>query len=193
MAEKIKLIVGLGNPGAEYASTRHNAGFWMLEEIARQYHGELRKESKFHGEACKVNIAGQDCWLLKPTTYMNKSGLAVAAISNYFKIALEQMLVLHDELDLDAGQLRLKKGGGHAGHNGLRDIVSACGGKDFMRARIGVGHPGSKAKVVNYVLGSASREEQGAIDASIANALKYIEEIVKGNSQKVMNELNRLI
>jgi len=185
-----KLIVGLGNPGAEYEKTRHNAGFWFLDEIADRNGGVFRREAKFFAQVCKVFINGCDCWLVKPTTFMNKSGQAVAAIASYYKVDVENIFVAHDEIDLDAGQIRLKSGGGHAGHNGLRDIISALGSKDFVRIRIGVGHPGHKSKVVNFVLSPPQKNEQEKIDGAIYCGLKQIGEIVNGDLQKVMKELN---
>jgi len=149
LSEGIRLIVGLGNPGSEYQNTRHNAGFWFVDRLADEYREPFRLEKKFFGEICKVSITGQPCWLLKPMTYMNKSGQSLAAIASYYKIEPQNILVAHDELDHDAGSTRLKLGGGHAGHNGLRDIISAIGTKDFYRLRLGIGHPGNKKQVVS--------------------------------------------
>lgn len=185
----VQLIVGLGNPGPDYETTRHNAGFWFVEHLANRFHGQFRKETKFSGEACKVRIAGEDVWLLKPTTFMNRSGQAVRQISNFYKIPVEAILVAHDELDLDPGTVRLKRGGGHGGHNGLRDLVSHMG-KDFARLRIGVGHPGHKDKVVNFVLARAGKQEQQQIDEAIDEAITVIEDIVSGQFQKAMNQLH---
>jgi PTH1 family peptidyl-tRNA hydrolase len=185
----VQLIVGLGNPGPDYETTRHNAGFWFVEHLANRFNGQFRKETKFSGEACKVRIAGEDVWLLKPTTFMNRSGQAVRQISNFYKIPVEAILVVHDELDLDPGTVRLKRGGGHGGHNGLRDLVSHMG-KDFARLRIGVGHPGHKDKVVNFVLARAGKQEQQQIDEAIDEAITVIEDIVSGQFQKAMNQLH---
>lgn len=190
MATNTKLIVGLGNPGGEYEQTRHNAGFWLIDELAREAGCGFRREAKFHGELCKAIIHGVDCWLLKPTTYMNKSGLAVAAVSSYYNIEPENILVLHDEIDLEPGQVKLKRGGGHAGHNGLRDIISAIGSRDFIRVRIGVGHPGQKSQVVGFVLGRPGKAEREQIDASINSVLKEAGELVGGDLQKLMSRLN---
>jgi len=190
VSEKIRLIVGLGNPGTEYQQTRHNAGFWFVDRLAEKYRGDFRKDAKFFGETCKINIAGVDCWLLKPATFMNRSGRAVSALASYYKIDLDSMLVAHDELDHDAGVVKLKFAGGHAGHNGLRDIGSACGGNDYLRLRIGVGHPGHKNKVADFVLSRPGKEDQVLIDDSIERSLDNIEDIVRGDYQNVMSRLN---
>ncbi len=154
MAESIRLIVGLGNPGPEYQGTRHNAGYWLLDRIAARDGVVFRGEAKFFGETARIGIGGHDIWLLKPTTYMNRSGRSVGALARYLKIPRSQILIAHDELDLAPGVVKLKQGGGHAGHNGLRDIIQALGGRDFWRLRLGIDHPGDAAKVVNYVLGA---------------------------------------
>ncbi|MES9967380.1 MAG: aminoacyl-tRNA hydrolase [Sedimenticola sp.] len=186
----IRLIVGLGNPGAQYDETRHNAGFWFVDLVARRHGGMFKSETKFHGQTCRVRIDGRECWLLKPSTFMNRSGQAVSALANYFKIPIEEVLVAHDELDIPAGSIRLKKGGGHGGHNGLRDIVSAMGGKDFWRLRIGIDHPGNARQVVDYVLGRPSRDDAIEIEREIARAEELLPRIVAGDSQKVMNLLH---
>jgi len=152
----LKVIVGLGNPGSKYTETRHNAGFWFIEELAREYSASFRQEKKFHGEVAKISLAGKDIWLLKPETFMNRSGLAVQSLMSFYRINADQLLVAHDEIDLPPGTAKLKTGGGHGGHNGLRDIINQLGTKDFHRLRIGVGHPGSKDQVVDYVLHNAS-------------------------------------
>ena len=153
MPSPIKLIVGLGNPGAEHTETRHNVGFWFIDTLAKKYSLTFRPESKFQSEVCRISIADIDCWLCKPVTYMNVSGQAVQAIANFYKIAIDEILVAHDEIDLNAGTVRLKKDGGHGGHNGLRDIIEKINGKNFIRLRIGVSHPGSKEQVTPHVLG----------------------------------------
>ncbi|MET0023435.1 MAG: aminoacyl-tRNA hydrolase [Sedimenticola sp.] len=186
----IRLIVGLGNPGAQYDETRHNAGFWFVDLVARRHGGMFKSETKFHGQTCRVRIDGRECWLLKPSTFMNRSGQAVSALANYFKIPIEEVLVAHDELDIPAGSIRLKKGGGHGGHNGLRDIVSAMGGKDFWRLRIGIDHPGNARQVVDYVLGRPSRDDAIEIEREIARAEELLPRILAGDSQKVMNLLH---
>jgi len=187
--QRIRLIVGLGNPGPKYDQTRHNAGFWFVDQLARRFGGQFRAESKFSGEVCKIRVAEEEVWLLKPMTFMNRSGLAVRQLSTFYKIPLEEILVAHDELDLDPGVVRLKRGGGHGGHNGLRDISSQLG-KDFMRLRIGIGHPGHKDDVVDFVLSRARREEQQGIDDAINEAADAAEDIVSGQSQKAMNQLH---
>ncbi|MES9958229.1 MAG: aminoacyl-tRNA hydrolase [Sedimenticola sp.] len=186
----IRLIVGLGNPGAQYDETRHNAGFWFVDLVARRHGGMFKSETKFHGQTCRVRIDGRECWLLKPSTFMNRSGQAVSALANYFKIPIEEILVAHDELDIPAGSVRLKRGGGHGGHNGLRDIVSAMGGKDFWRLRIGIDHPGNARQVVDYVLGRPSRDDAIEIEREIARAEELLPRILAGDSQKVMNLLH---
>ncbi len=185
----IRLIVGLGNPGAKYEATRHNAGFWFVDEIARQQGVLFRSESKFFGEACRVSIDGNAVWLLKPTTFMNRSGQSVAAIAKFYKIPVNEILVAHDELDIPAGDARWKCAGGHGGHNGLRDIVAHLG-KDFWRLRIGVGHPGDRNKVIDYVLSTPSRDDSIDIERSIDTAMESLNLMVKGDAQKAMNHLH---
>lgn len=191
MSSRIELIVGLGNPGAQYEQTRHNAGFWFVEAVARRHGGSFKSENKFHGEACKVRVEGGELWLLKPMTFMNKSGQAVAALAKFFKIAPEAILVAHDELDLPPGDIRLKKGGGHGGHNGLRDTIAQLGNnKDFQRLRIGIGHPGHSSQVTGYVLGKAPSDEQIEMENAIDRALDVLPEVVSGEMQKAMNQLH---
>ncbi len=185
----VSLIVGLGNPGAEYEKTRHNAGFWFVDELARQQHGNFRAEKKFHGDIAKITLAGNDIWLLKPQTFMNLSGQAVQALAHFYKIKPEQILVVHDELDLPVETIRLKKGGGHGGHNGLRDIAAKIG-NNFLRLRIGIGHPGDKNKVSNHVLKKASLDDQISIERNIERAIKVLPLVVEGELQKAMNELH---
>lgn len=186
----IKLIVGLGNPGPRYQQTRHNAGFWFIDELALAFHAHPLSESRFHGDACKTRIGGQDVWLLKPDTFMNLSGQAISAISRFYKIPVEQILVVHDELDLPPGTARLKRGGGHGGHNGLRDTIEKMGSKDFARLRIGIGHPGDKSRVHDYVLHPATRDEQIEMDTSISRAVNVIEDVVNGEWDRAMNKLH---
>ncbi len=191
MSLPIRLIVGLGNPGAEYVHTRHNAGFWLLDELAGELGEHFRGEAKFFADAARARIAGEDIWLLKPTTFMNRSGRAVGAVANYLKIPPEAILVAHDELDLAPGMVKLKQGGGHAGHNGLRDIIQVLGSKDFWRLRIGIDHPGSAGKVVNYVLGRPSPGDREAMEAAISRVLETLPEIVDGETQRAINRLHR--
>ena len=186
----IKLIVGLGNPGPKYSETRHNAGFWFVEDLASQYQGRFLPERKFHGEVVRINIEGNDIWLLKPETYMNRSGLSVVSLAAFYKIAPENILVAHDEIDLKAGIARLKSGGGHGGHNGLRDIISHLGTRDFQRLRIGVDHPGNKDMVVDYVLKRPDAKDRDAIEDSISDALRVMPKVAAGEWEKAMHQLH---
>ena len=187
----IKLIVGLGNPGHDYQNTRHNAGQDFVEALARQYSESLQPTPKFFGDAGRIIINGRDVRLLVPTTFMNRSGQAVAAISQFYKIPVENMLVVHDELDLAPGVARLKIGGGHGGHNGLRDIIAAsANNKNFGRLRIGIGHPGNAKQVSNYVLKKAPADEQNKIEDAITAALNYTPDLAKGDWEKAMRELH---
>ena len=185
----IDLIVGLGNPGAQYEQTRHNAGFWFVEEIARLKGAQFRPESKFSGDVCKVILEGRDTWLLKPDTFMNRSGQAVQKLASFYKIPVENILVAHDELDLEPGTARLKTGGGHGGHNGLRDIIAHLG-KEFHRLRIGIGHPGHRDQVSDYVLHRASKDDQISIDNSIDDALRVLPLLAEGSWEKAVHRLH---
>ncbi len=191
MGEPIQAIVGLGNPGPQYDQTRHNAGSWFLRRVAEAYGAALRPEAKFHGLLGKALIDGRSVWLLEPTTYMNRSGEAVAALARFYKIPPAAILVAHDELDLPPGVARLKLGGGHGGHNGLRDIIARLGSRDFPRLRIGIGHPGHKDQVTAYVLSRPRPEERAAIEAAIDRALAVLPQVVAGELQAAMNELHR--
>lgn len=191
MAEKgIRLIVGLGNPGPQYASTRHNVGYWLVDALAARNGGQFRLESKFHGSLCRLTVSGQDLRLLKPMTFMNRSGRSLGAVARYFDIPPEQVLVAHDELDLPVGVLRLKQGGGHAGHNGLRDIINVLGTRNFRRLRIGIDHPGDRGQVVNYVLTRASREDEDRICGALDEAAFCLVDLIAGDFQKAMNRLH---
>ncbi len=190
MSSRIKLIVGLGNPGAQYERTRHNAGFWFVDELARQAHGQFKHEHKFHGEVCKVQMGGHDIWLLKPLTFMNKSGQAASALARFYRIPVEEILVAHDELDLPPGSARLKRGGGHGGHNGLRDLFTQLGSKEFLRLRIGIGHPGHSSQVTSYVLGKAPGEEQHQIERNIDEAVDIMPTLLGGDLARAMNVLH---
>lgn len=187
----IDLIVGLGNPGDQYDATRHNAGFWFVDLAARRHGGIFRTESRSFGQTCRIQVDGLACQLLKPSTYMNRSGQSVSSLARYFKIPLERILVAHDELDLPAGVIRLKQGGGHAGHNGLRDIVSALNGRDFWRLRIGIDRPVSSSNTVDYVLGRPSRESADLIKNVLNEAVDALPEIMAGEFPKAMNRLHR--
>ena len=187
----LKLIVGLGNPGSQYGSNRHNAGVIFLHHLAKSYSGGLRGESKFFGEFGSINIAGDDIKLLFPTTFMNNSGKSVAAVCKFYKIEPENMLVAYDEIDFEVGVTRFKHGGGHGGHNGIRDIINALGNqRDFYRLRIGVGHPGDKSMVANYVLGNPSRSEADVIMSDIEDAIQVTPKAVKGDWEEAMRLLH---
>jgi PTH1 family peptidyl-tRNA hydrolase len=186
----IRLLVGLGNPGGEYEDTRHNAGFWWIDQIARSLNISLLAESKFFGRVAKTKVAGQEIWLLEPTTFMNASGRSVSALANFFKISPDEIMVIHDELDLPPGTAKMKLGGGHGGHNGLRDITSALGTPDFWRLRLGIGHPGEKNAVVNFVLKAPSRDEVSLIGQSIDDSVTLLPLLVEGNFESAMLKLH---
>ncbi len=184
------LLVGLGNPGPEYEKTRHNAGAWLIENIADHKNTPLRLETKFHGLCGKISVAGRSCQLLLPTTFMNHSGRSIKAIAHFYKITPENIFIAHDELDIPCGTVKLKKGGGHGGHNGLRDTCNALGSNDFYRIRIGIGHPGHKDKVLNYVLGLPSKEQRTAIEDVLGRVEHSLKDIMSGNIQKAMQQLH---
>ncbi len=187
----LKLIVGLGNPGPQHDSNRHNAGVIFLHQLCKSYGGNLRGESKFFGEFGAINIAGNDVKLLFPSTFMNHSGKAVAAVCKFFKIEPKNALVAYDEIDFDVGIARLKEGGGHGGHNGIRDIINAFGGnRDFYRLRIGVGHPGDKSMVSNHVLSNPSRSEADLIKRVIEDAVHVMPKAVTGEWEEAMRLLH---
>ena len=185
----IKLIVGLGNPGSKYEETRHNAGFLLLDEIARAYSTSFSSEKKFQGDIARAHIGSCDVRLLKPTTFMNLSGESVRAVANFYRIDTEEILVAHDELDIPPGTTKLKQGGGHGGHNGLRDIINHCG-RDFWRARLGIGHPGDAKKVVSFVLQRAPRSETDLLQNSVDDVLREIPDIVSGEMERAMKSLH---
>jgi PTH1 family peptidyl-tRNA hydrolase len=187
---EVRCVVGLGNPGKGYVDTRHNAGFWFVDELARQCGGVFRTEAKFFGETCRISLGGRQCLLLKPTTFMNRSGQSVSALSRFYKLNPAELLVVHDELDMDPGVVRLKLGGGHGGHNGLRDIAAALGSREFLRLRVGIGHPGQRDAVVDYVLSRASKADRERIDAALTEAAQVMPEILAGGLQKAMNRLH---
>ena len=186
----ISLIVGLGNPGPEYAETRHNAGFRFLDAVLSVTGVRPRHEARFAGDVARVEVHGRDIWLLAPQTFMNNSGDAVVKFAHYYKIPPAAILVAYDEIDLEPGVVRLKVGGGTAGHNGLTDITEKLGALDCARLRIGVGHPGSAAQVASYVLRRAPASEQKLIDAAIERARGHLPDIVQGHHQKVMNAMH---
>jgi peptidyl-tRNA hydrolase, PTH1 family len=187
---EIKLIVGLGNPGAQYAGTRHNAGFWWVEEFARAHGATFRAESKFHGLVARVTLHGREVHLMMPQTFMNVSGRAVVALALYFKILPDEILVVHDELDLPPGSAKLKLGGGHGGHNGLKDIIAHLSTKDFWRLRIGIGHPGERSEVSNFVLNPPRKEEQVLIDRAMERAQEVAPLVVEGKLEAAMLKLH---
>ena len=182
----IRLMVGLGNPGAEYDGTRHNAGFWFIDEAARQLKVTLVPDRSYVGLVARVNLPGGPLWLLEPMTFMNLSGKSVAPLARFFKIAPEEILVAHDELDLMPGQMKMKLGGSHAGHNGLKDIQAQLGSAGFWRLRLGIGHPGVKAEVINHVLRKPPVAEREAIDQSIAQALGALDLLIAGDMERAM-------
>jgi PTH1 family peptidyl-tRNA hydrolase len=185
----IRLFVGLGNPGADYDDTRHNAGFWWLDALARELNTTLMVDKSYHGLVARISFQGQPVWLLKPQTFMNLSGKSVVALANFFKISTQEILVAHDELDIEPGQAKLKLGGSHAGHNGLRDIHAQLGTDQYWRLRLGIGHPGNKAEVVHWVLKKPSLDHRVAIDQTIDRALKALPQFMAGD----MEQATRLV
>ena len=180
----IKLFVGLGNPGTEYEATRHNAGFWWVDALARELKLRLVSDRSYHGQVARGTVHGQTVWLLEPQTFMNVSGKSVAALARFFKIAPQDILVVHDELDVPPGQAKLKFGGGHGGHNGLRDIHAQLGTGDYWRLRLGIGHPGDKNQVADWVLKKPSPDERDAIEGCVARTLKAAPELLAGDMTK---------
>ena len=189
MTTKLALIAGLGNPEERYERTLHNAGFWFVDELARRFDGEFRYEKRFDAEVCNATIAGREVWLAKPQSYMNLSGGPVRGLLDYYRLTPAELLVAHDEIDLPPGTVRLKSGGGHGGHNGLRDIIRHCGA-DFMRLRIGVGHPGQKDQVTDHVLKKASAGVEAAIRTNIDEAADVMPLLVADGLNAAMKELH---
>ena len=189
MPKSIRIIAGLGNPGDKYDRTLHNAGFWFVDALARKYGGSFRYEKKFDADYCRINLHGEDVWLVKPQSYMNNSGQPIRGLLDYYRLRVTELLVAHDEIDLPPGTVRLKEGGGHGGHNGLRDIVRHCGA-DFVRLRLGVGHPGDKDEVTNYVLKRGSSDVEAAIERNIDDAIVVIPELVEGDINAAMKKLH---
>ena len=186
----IKLFVGLGNPGPEYEATRHNAGFWWIDALARDLKLTLSPERSYHGLVARTQVGGKPLWLLEPQTFMNLSGKSTAALARFFKIEPNEILVAHDELDVVPGQAKLKFGGSHAGHNGLRDIHAQLGTGDYWRLRIGIGHPGVKAEVINWVLKKPSPEHRVEIEKSIEQALSGIDLLLDGDMERATMKIN---
>lgn len=190
MSNKIKLIVGLGNPGKEYEHTRHNAGFWLLDELAWQWKANFKDEKKFFGEVARVSQADSDIWLLKPMTFMNRSGQAVSALAQFYKIKPEEILVVHDELDIECGRIKFKLGGGNGGHNGLKDIQARLGTPNFYRLRLGIDHPGDRNLVVGYVLNKPSAEQRQLIEDAVHKAVKGIPLLTAGEFEDAQRFLH---
>ena len=186
----IRLLVGLGNPGPEYESTRHNAGFWFIDAVAREWRTTLVPDRSYFGLVARVNRPAGPVWLLEPMTFMNLSGKSVAALVRFFKIAPDEILVAHDELDLLPGQAKMKLGGSHAGHNGLKDIQAQLGSADFWRLRLGIGHPGVKSEVVDYVLRKPAAEQYEAIDKSIEQSLSALDLLLEGDMERALMKVH---
>ncbi|PIT60107.1 aminoacyl-tRNA hydrolase [Snodgrassella alvi] len=186
----IRLIVGLGNPGTEYEHTRHNVGFDFIDELAKLWKTSLKAEKKFFGQVARVNLAEGEIWLLKPTTYMNKSGTAVQALAKFYKISPEEILIIHDELDIPCGQVRFKKGGSNGGHNGLKDIQAWLSTPDFYRLRLGIGHPGDRNLVVHYVLHKPQAHEQALITEAMQKSVAIMPLLLKGEYSSVQQQLH---
>ena len=184
------LIIGLGNPGPKYAETRHNAGFWFLDALLKQAGTALRERSKLGAELARINLHGRDCILARPTSYMNRSGQSVRAVMDYFDIPAQDLLVAYDELDLPPGTARLKQGGGHGGHNGLRDIFRHLEDTGFLRLRIGIGHPGHRDAVTKYVLGRSPAQIHAVVEKAIERAVEVLPLVVNGRTQEAMNSLH---
>lgn len=189
MAAPVTIIAGLGNPEQRYERTLHNAGFWFADALARKYHGEFRYDKKFDAETCRVRLQGEEVWLVKPQSYMNLSGKPVRGMLDYYQLDVSNLLVAHDEIDLPPGTVRLKQGGGHGGHNGLRDIIRHCGA-EFMRLRLGVGHPGEKSQVTNYVLKRASPDVETAIEKNIDEAVSIMPVLMDKGLNAAMKDLH---
>jgi PTH1 family peptidyl-tRNA hydrolase len=185
----LQIVVGLGNPGPEHRLTRHNAGFWFVDALAQSQGAQFRAHSRYQGDVCRVNVGGSELILLKPMTYMNRSGLAVRALLDYVKAPVSELLVVHDELDLPPGVARFKLGGGHGGHNGLRDTIKHCGA-DFWRLRLGIGHPGDRDEVIDYVLQRAASEDEDATVRALGDALDALPVFLEQGSEKAMNRLH---
>jgi len=189
MASHLSIIAGLGNPDERYARTLHNAGFWFVEALAAKKGAAFRFEKRFDADVCRISLAGSDVWLLKPQTYMNLSGGPIRAVLDYYRLAAEELLVAHDEIDLAPGVARLKKGGGHGGHNGVRDTIRHCG-NEFMRLRLGVGHPGTKDKVTGYVLKQGPADVEDAVREAIGDALAVVPLLAEKGLAIAMNRLH---
>ena len=189
MATHLTIIAGLGNPEDRYAQTLHNAGFWFADEMARRDGAQFKYEKRFDADTCKINLAGNDVWLVKPLSYMNNSGGPIRGVLDYYRLSTAQLLIAHDEIDLPPGTVKLKVGGGHGGHNGLRDVIRHCG-PAFMRVRLGVGHPGQKDEVTDYVLKKASREAAAAILGNVDEAADVMSLLADEGLNAAMKKLH---
>ncbi len=187
---KVKLIVGLGNPGKQYESTRHNAGYWFVDRLSEKYSANLQRKDKFFGYIANANIDSHSVYLLKPDTFMNLSGKSVQALASFYRVNADEILVAHDELDIGAGEIRLKSGGGHGGHNGLRDIMRCLGQQSFYRLRIGIDYPGHASQVTNYVLNNPSSQDREQIEKSIDKAVSQIDKMIAGQFESAMQVLH---
>jgi PTH1 family peptidyl-tRNA hydrolase len=189
MAAAVTIIAGLGNPDSKYERTLHNAGFWFVDALAREYGGDLRYEKKFDADIGRIKLQDKDVWLVKPQSFMNLSGGPVRGMLDYYRLRPADLLVAHDEIDLPPGTVRLKQGGGHGGHNGIRDVIQHCGA-DFMRLRVGVGHPGEKSKVTNYVLKKGSADVQAAVEQNLDDAVALMPVLMDDGLNAAMKELH---
>ena len=189
MKKPVRIIAGLGNPEEKYEGTLHNAGFWFVDALARKFGGHFRYEKKFDADVCRVTMHGEDVWLAKPQSYMNHSGPPVRGMLDDYRLKPTELLVAHDEIDLQPGIVRIKAGGGHGGHNGIRDVIRHCGA-DFLRLRLGIGHPGQKEEVTNYVLKRGSREVESAIERNIDDAIAVLPELIEGDINAAMKKLH---
>jgi PTH1 family peptidyl-tRNA hydrolase len=189
MSTSLRIIAGLGNPGEKYERTLHNVGFWFVDALARKYGGSFRYEKRFDADYCRINLHGEDVWLIKPQSYMNESGRPVRGMLDYYRLRPGELLVAHDEIDLPPGTVRLKQGGGHGGHNGLRDIIRHCGA-EFLRLRIGVGHPGQKDKVTGYVLKRGSTDTEIAVERNIDDAIAAMPDLIDDGINAAMKKLH---
>ncbi len=189
MPKQIRIIAGLGNPEEQHERTLHNAGFWFVDALAQKYGGQFRYDKKFDADYCRINLHGDDVWLVKPQSFMNLSGGPIRGVLDYYQLNVSELLVAHDEIDLPPGTVRLKLGGGHGGHNGLRDIIRHCG-RDFVRLRLGVGHPGDKNKVTNYVLKRASKDTEAALEKNIDEAIDVMPLLIDEGLNAAMKKLH---
>ena len=189
MSKAIRIIAGLGNPEAKYERTLHNAGFWFVDALARKHGGSFRHDKKFDAETCRISLHGEDVWLVKPQSYMNHSGQPIRGLLDYYRLGPSELLVAHDEIDLPPGTVRLKKGGGHGGHNGIRDVIRHCGA-DFLRLRIGVGHPGEKDKVTGYVLKRASSDVEALVERNVDDAIAVLPVLLDDGLNAAMKKLH---